>query len=119
MEMPQIGERVKRLRMKKDYSQDYVASKLGMSQRAYSKIENNETKLSIEHLYKLGEVFEMPVSDILDPENRPVYNNFNTHNGEGIVINKYTSDKITELYERLIASKDAEIETLKSKLRGK
>lgn len=108
-----IGERVKHIREEKNYSQEFVASKLGISQKAYSKIETGETKLSVENLIKISEVLDTSINTIL--ETGAVYNNFSTHNGEGIVISKtVASDKIEELYNKLIKAKDDEIERLKN-----
>jgi transcriptional regulator with XRE-family HTH domain len=108
-----IGERVKHIREEKNYSQEFVASKLGISQKAYSKIETGETKLSVENLIKISEILDTSINTIL--ETGAVYNNFSTHNGEGIVISKtVASDKIEELYNKLIKAKDDEIERLKN-----
>jgi transcriptional regulator with XRE-family HTH domain len=108
-----IGERVKNVREQRNYSQQYVASKLGVSQKAYSKIETGETKLSVDNLLKLTEILDTSVNELLDSVGNAVYNNLGTHNGEGIVLHKTTSDKINDLYEKIIKVKDEEIERLK------
>lgn len=108
-----IGERVKNIREQRNYSQQYVASKLGVSQKAYSKIETGETKLSVDNLMKLSEILETTINDLLDTVGNAVYNNLGTHNGEGVVIHKTTTDKINELYEKIIKAKDEEIQRLK------
>jgi len=107
-----VGERVKHLREEKNYSQQYFADKLGITQKAYSKIESGETRFSVDHLLKVAEILETPIEDILPAEGNAVYNNFNTHNGEGIVIHKGASDKLEELYEKTLKSKDEEISRL-------
>lgn len=108
-----IGERVKNVREQRNYSQQYVATKLGVSQKAYSKIETGETKLSVENLMKLSEILDTTINDLLDSVGNAVYNNLGTHTGEGVVIHKTTSDKISELYEKILQSKDEEIQRLK------
>lgn len=115
----EIGVRIKRLREDKNYSQDYLAQKLGITQKAYSKIETNQTRLSVDNLLRISEVLETSINKILDVDGGTVYNNYSTHNGEGIVINKTTSDKIIDLYDRLLKSKDDEIEALKKLLESK
>lgn len=112
----QIGTRIKNLREEKNYSQTYLSQRLGLSQKAYSKIENNETRLSVDNLLKIAEVLETSINKILDVDSGTVYNNYSTHNGEGIVIHKTTSDKIIDLYDKLLKSKDDEIATLKELL---
>jgi transcriptional regulator with XRE-family HTH domain len=41
----QDGEKLKRLRMINGYSQKVIAKKLGITQQAYSKMENQQTKI--------------------------------------------------------------------------
>ena len=108
-----VGERIKRLREERNYSQQYLAGKLGISQKAYSKIETNQTRLSVDSLLKIAEILETSINKILDTDGNAVYNNFSTHTGEGIVIHKTTSDKVFELYDKIIQSKDEEIKRLK------
>lgn len=49
----------------RNYSQKYVATKMGMSQNAYSKIENNITGLTVHHVKELSKILEIPVTDLL------------------------------------------------------
>ena len=108
-----IGERIKHLREERNYSQTYLATKLNISQKAYSKIETGETRLSVDNLLRIADVLETSINSILEMDGNAVYNNFSTHHGEGIVIHKTTSDKVFELYEKLLIAKDEEIVALK------
>lgn len=47
-----------------DYSQDYVADKLGISQRAYSDIENGKIALRNKTRLKLAKVLDLNPDDI-------------------------------------------------------
>lgn len=49
----------------RDYSQKYVAAKMGMSQNAYSKIENGITQLTVHHVKELSRILEVPIGDLL------------------------------------------------------
>lgn len=113
MNVKDITQKIVKLREEKNYSQTYLADKLGMSQKAYSKIETGETKLTVFHLMKIAEVLEVNLTELFDASNVNIYNNYHTHNGEGIVINKTASEEIKELYEKLLQAKDREIELLK------
>ena len=53
--MENIIEKIKDIRKSKGYSHEYMAHKLEMSQPAYSKIEKNETVLSVDRLFKIAE----------------------------------------------------------------
>jgi len=52
----------------RNYSQKYVATKMGMSQNAYSKIENNITGLTVHHVKELSKILEIPIADLLKDE---------------------------------------------------
>ena len=59
------GHVIKKYREIRNYSQKYVATKMGMSQNAYSKIENNITQLTVHHVKELSKILEVPVTDLL------------------------------------------------------
>jgi transcriptional regulator with XRE-family HTH domain len=116
-----IYDRLKKVRLEKNFSQDYLAKKLGLSQKAYSKIENNETKLNVDVLQRLSEILEVPIEVFFKSENQPILNDFSSRNGgDNVIYKTETNDKTDELYSKLLQSKDdiisakmSEIETLK------
>lgn len=59
------GHIIKYYRELKNYSQKYVATKMGISQNAYSKIENNLTQLTVHHVKELSRILEIPITDLL------------------------------------------------------
>ncbi len=119
-EFSTIADLVKKTRYEKNYSQDYIAKKLGITQKAYSKIENNETKLNVDTLTRIAEILEVDVASFFNSNEKPVLNDFSTRSGGDNVIYKNNSiEKIEELYKAIIKSKDSEIETLKSLLKIK
>lgn len=62
------GLKIKQLREQKNYTQDYVAEKLGVSQNAYSRLENGQIKLSVEKAEKLSTILEVPIWEIISSE---------------------------------------------------
>ena len=50
---------LRKLRLWKGYSQEYMGHRLGISQRAYSKLERGETRLTIERWLKLRQILEV------------------------------------------------------------
>jgi len=77
------------------YSQEYMANKLGISQPAYANLENGETKINIKRLEKIATILETEIADLLD--GNTTVNNFN-NNAEnigvvGIVENLYQDNK--------------------------
>jgi transcriptional regulator with XRE-family HTH domain len=59
------GHVIKKYREMRNYSQKYVATKMGMSQNAYSKIENGITQLTVHHIKELSRILEIPITDLL------------------------------------------------------
>jgi DNA-binding XRE family transcriptional regulator len=63
-----IAENIKAARIYRNYSQDYLAFKLNISQNSYSKVECGYTKLTVERLDIIARVLEVdPVSLITAP----------------------------------------------------
>jgi transcriptional regulator with XRE-family HTH domain len=59
------GTTIRKFREFRNYSQDYVARKMGISQNAYSKIENNITQLTVNHVKGISQILDVPIMDLL------------------------------------------------------
>lgn len=57
---------IKQLRILRGYTQAQLAALVDVSESAISQYESGKKQPSTETLYKLGEAFDCPVSDILD-----------------------------------------------------
>ena len=114
--MEKIINKIREIRKDRGYSHEYMAHLLDISQVAYSKIEKNETKLTVERLFKIAEILEAKIEDILDIKADKVYKQDLKDNsiGHQEIQNMYQDNK--ETYEKLIASKDEQIALLKSLL---
>lgn len=64
-----IGQRIKKLRNEKNFSQTHVASILFISQAAYSLIENSQNGIVVDHIIKLSELYDISTDFILKGEN--------------------------------------------------
>jgi len=78
--MENVLGKIKEIRKQKGFSHEYMAHKLDMSQPAYSKIEKNETVLSVDRLFKIAEILETPVNDILEINPNNIYHQTNNDN---------------------------------------
>jgi transcriptional regulator with XRE-family HTH domain len=108
-----VADRIKEYRLQKNYSQDYIAKNLGISQKAYSKIENNETRLNVDALVSISEILEIPINKFFTEANAPVLNDFSSGRDGDNVIYKTESDKENEkLFQALMSSKDSLIASL-------
>ncbi len=57
--MNKIGDKIRIERLTKNYTQEYMAFMLEISQAAYSKLERNETEISLSRIYEIAEVLEV------------------------------------------------------------
>jgi transcriptional regulator with XRE-family HTH domain len=62
-----IIAKIKSIRNQRQYSQDYLAAKMNITQNAYSKIELGKTQLSIPAFYKIAAILEVDAKDLLNP----------------------------------------------------
>jgi len=61
-----IAKKLRALRLGKNYTQEYMAAKLGISQNAYSKLELGYTGVTVANLIKIASVLEFNVQDFLN-----------------------------------------------------
>ncbi|MFC3561463.1 helix-turn-helix domain-containing protein [Pedobacter jamesrossensis] len=60
-----VAGNIRKIREYRDYTQDYLAAKLKISQNAYSKIELGYSKLTIERLFQIAAILEVEVTQLL------------------------------------------------------
>ncbi|RCH54509.1 XRE family transcriptional regulator [Mucilaginibacter hurinus] len=61
-----VEANIRRHREEKNYTQEYLAAKLKISQNAYSKIELGYTKITLERLFQIAAVLGTGVNELLD-----------------------------------------------------
>jgi len=66
--MTSIGENIRKIRVSKSYSQDYMAEKLNITQQAYSRIEANAEETHLSRLVQIAEVLEVALFQLLEPQ---------------------------------------------------
>jgi transcriptional regulator with XRE-family HTH domain len=102
------------LREINNYTQEYVASQIGVDQSTYSKIERNPKIIRGEQAEKLAELYDVGVGDILSPGVTISFSN-STFSDKGYVHNLHEEIHNAAL-EKVIAAKDSEIKTIKEEL---
>ena len=112
--MEEILQQIKDTRNIKGFSHEYMANELKMSTSAYRKIENNETKLTVERLFQIAEILQTPVNKILGSKASNVFYQNNYDGGTfGVGVqdietyyhqeNKETTQKLMQIMEQEIA----------------
>ena len=107
--------KIKQIRELKNVSQEFVATQLGLSIRAYSKIETGETQLTINRLNKISKALGIDPIEVLGFDDKQVFNNCKQDGYIGINhIN--LPEKLIQQYEKTIAVLEDEVKLLKSLL---
>lgn len=61
-----VAASIRHIREGKDYTQEYLAAKLNISQNAYSKIELGYTKITLERLFHIAHILEVDINDLIN-----------------------------------------------------
>jgi transcriptional regulator with XRE-family HTH domain len=103
----EIGSKIRQIRELKGFSQEYIANKLGISQRSYSKIEMNQTKADWEKITKIADILEVNPMDIVAFDDNLIFHNCSQSGKFENFINNFP-EKLTEQYELRIKNLEDE-----------
>lgn len=110
-----IGNKIRKIRELKGLSQDYIASQLQMSQRAYSKLENNDIKLDWQRIEAISKILEIEPIDLISFDDNLIFNNC-SQSGKFQVFNNNFPDDLKKSYEDRIVELKEEILFLRKQL---
>jgi len=80
----QIVSNIRKIREFRNYTQDYLAAKLQISQNAYSKIELGYSSVTLNRLIEITEILEVELADLICP------------NGEEIIMLKLSNNVLKQ-----------------------
>lgn len=63
-----VATNIRNKREDLNYTQEYLAAKLNISQNAYSKIELGYTKITLERLFQIADILEVDLMELIDTE---------------------------------------------------
>ena len=115
-----IGRKISKIRELRGMKQEALASLMGVSQQAISKIEQSPEVEDLA-LEKIATALGVTVEAIKNFSDEAALNYFNTFNDNSTgAFNNFNCtfnpiDKVVELYERLLASEREKVELLKDK----
>ena len=66
MDVEKVINKIVQERTRKGYSYENMAEELSLSVPAYRKLEIGETKLSVERLFQISMILEVPVEELLE-----------------------------------------------------
>jgi transcriptional regulator with XRE-family HTH domain len=64
-EVQAVAGNIRKVREYRNYTQDYLAAKLEISQNAYSKIELGYSKITLDRLFHIALILEVEVTALL------------------------------------------------------
>lgn len=112
----EIGIKIKKVRELKNYTQEYMAEKLNVSQSTYSRYEKDGNDLTVSQLKEISDIFDMKVDELINFDEKYIFNNYGTANDKSFSVNyQAVSDKERELYEKTIKLLEDKIKYLEGK----
>jgi transcriptional regulator with XRE-family HTH domain len=106
-----IINNIKTIRESKNFTEDYIADKMGISQSTYNRKENGLTDFSLTELIKLGDVLEVSVSKFIDMDLAKVITQYNNHEPIGYI--EHQTVQPDEGYKAALEQYKAEVDYLK------
>jgi transcriptional regulator with XRE-family HTH domain len=118
--MSGVGNKIKKIRELRNFSQNYIADQLGITQATYSKIENDEIDINISRLNQISKTLGVRVEDIFAFDEKFIFQNFSdTSTANGILIQNGISTEEKKLYESQLQQLREEIHFLKKIIESK
>ena len=105
--MMEIGKKIREFRLKKNFTAEKMSLELNMSYQGYIKYENDTVKLIHPNLFKICELLEVSILDLLGIDNESIVSE---------PAETYQKKEIVSKLVELINYKDMEITNLKYEL---
>ena len=67
-----VNEKIRKIREAKDWSQEQMAEKLNMSLNGYAKIERGESKVYLDKLEQIAQVFDIDVIELMQSDGKNI-----------------------------------------------
>ncbi len=115
----QVLSKIQELRKQKGYSLEYLAEKLQISHSAYYKLENNQSRLTVDRLIEIARVFNTTISELFNEASTRIYNQNNNVKDSTIVAKQEFENfnqKDKELTEKYINKLEEDIKYLKAEI---
>lgn len=106
-----IGEKIKALRIERNWSQEHLADLLFISQSAYARMENGQSNAWAVHIERICAVFSVTIEEfMLDIKKQPL--KLSSANNDELIY--YIIQKLEAQYEERIKEKDKTISDLRA-----
>ena len=127
-----VNEKIRKFREAKDWSQEQMAEKLNMSLNGYAKIERGESKIYLDKLEQIAQVFDIDVIELMQSDGKNICFQIESPLGsvyqgggetqmlieiERLKLELYHAREKEGLLNKLLEQKDTEIKILKDLLK--
>lgn len=111
-----LGDKLKKARIGKNLTQEYLAEVLNVSQKAYSNFENDKSKPAFAQVEDIAKILDVSVLDFLSGDSVTI----NSTNGDhsGFIYQNQLPEKLIEQYEERIKELKEQLNYWKSKSEG-
>lgn len=111
-----IGQKIRKIRTLKGYKQDFIAEKMGVSQKQYSLYESDDANLEWKTIEKIAVALEIEPVKLVGFDETQIFNNC-TQSGNifSSTLNNIDKEILDELVGQL-KEKDEQIKLLISKI---
>lgn len=110
-----VGKKLKELRKSRGLTLEEICEQLSISPSTYTRMEKGETATWTSLIDKICDIYKIEPEELLLSEEKYVLINNNQNGGSttltGNIINNL-SEKVIELYERMLVEKDKKIEDI-------
>ena len=124
-----VNEKIRKIREAKDWSQEQMAEKLNMSLNGYAKIERGESKIYLDKLEQIAQVFDIDVVELMQSDGKNICFQIESPLGsvyqgggetqllievERLKLALSHANEKEELLKKLLEQKDGEIQSLRN-----
>lgn len=113
-----VGNKLKKLRKNKNFSQEEMADYLNISQSAYARMESGESHSWASHINDICRIFEIAPEELVKSESVVINNNQQGGSSDNPIVIDQLSEKLIEQYEERIKELKEVIENLKANKKG-
>jgi len=99
-----IGEKIRKIRNLRGYSQEYMGTKLHMSQNNYSRIELDQINLTLKTLNEIAGVLEISTQDILNFHEAHIFPSVSVKEEPVAVSRPYVQHSLVSVLQEEISS---------------
>ena len=109
-----IGQKIKKIRELRNFTQQHMAQELGVTQSAYSKMEVGESDITYKKLEHISSILGISVEEIASFNEQMVFNVMHNQTGNGLIIQNNTLvNEERDLYKLQIETLKEEVAYLK------